>query len=166
MKKLVLTLLLAAALPLAAQHGPGGPPPGGPHGPGPGGPGPGGPAAGALAPDQVLRDVLGFSDAQLTQLKALLDARRSANEALRTQIENAQKALHDAVEAATPNATAIGNAVIAVRNLEKQAQTANDSFKTAFEALLTADQKAKVEQIETVQKALAAGEALKRLGVY
>src|SRR6185369_895308 len=79
MKKLVLTLLLAATLPLAAQRGPGGPPPGGPNGGGPGGP----PAAGPQQPpDEVLKDVLGLTDAQLAQLHTLLDSRRTAAEAL------------------------------------------------------------------------------------
>jgi Spy/CpxP family protein refolding chaperone len=167
MKKLLLSLLLAAALPLAAPRGPGGPPPGGPGaGPGAGGPG-GPPPAGqpGSGPDEILKEALGFTDAQLTQLHTLLDARRSANEALRAQIEAAHRALRDAVEAATPDPTAIGNALLAVRNIEKQNQTAQETFRTAFEALLTADQKAKIAEIEALQKALRAGEALRHLGV-
>ena len=50
MKKLALSLLLAAALPLAAQRGPNGL---GPNGPGPGGP----PGAAAPSPDEVLKAV-------------------------------------------------------------------------------------------------------------
>jgi Spy/CpxP family protein refolding chaperone len=158
MKKLALTLLLAAALPLAAQRGPNGPGPNG-H---PGGP----PGAGAPSPDEVLRAVLGFTDAQLAQLHALLDSRRAAGEARRAPLESAHKALHDAVEATTPDPTAIGNAVLAVRALEKQAQAANDAFKTAFAAILTDEQKAKLEQIEAIGNAVRAGEALHSLGVY
>ena len=166
MKTLALSLLLAAALPLAAQPRGNGPNGGGPPGPG-NGPGPGGPppVMGAPSPEEVLKDVLGLSDAQLTQLHTLLDSRRTAGEALRTQLENAHKALHDAVEATTPDPAAVGNAVLAVRGLEKQLQTAGDSFKTAFEALLTADQKAKLEAIAAIQKSLAAADALHRLGV-
>jgi len=134
MKKLALSLLLAAALPLAAQRGPNGP---GPNGPGPGGP----PGAAAPSPDQILKAVLGLSDA-------------------------AGKALQTAVEAATPDPTAVGNALLAVRAVEKQAQAANDAFKAAFAAILTDDQKAKVQQIEAIQTALFAGEALRGLGVF
>jgi Spy/CpxP family protein refolding chaperone len=136
---------------------------GGPNG-GPGGPPPAGAPGGS--PDDVLKEVLGLSDAQITQLHTLLDARRTANETLRTQIEAAQKALKDALDAATPDPTAVGNALLAVRNLEKQIQAANDAFRTSFEALLTADQKAKLEAIETLQKSLRAADALHRLGVY
>ncbi|HKC23351.1 MAG TPA: periplasmic heavy metal sensor [Thermoanaerobaculia bacterium] len=159
MKKLALSLLLAAALPLAAQRGPNGP---GPNGPGPGGP----PGAAAPSPDQILKAVLGLSDAQLAQLHTLLESRRSAAEALRTQADAAGKALQTAVEAATPDPTAVGNALLAVRAVEKQAQAANDAFKAAFAAILTDDQKAKVQQIEAIQTALFAGEALRGLGVF
>ena len=160
MKKLVLSVLLAATLPLAAQRGPGGPP-GGPNGGGPGGPPPAGPQQ---SPDDVLKDVLGLTDAQLGQLHSLLDSRRTAAETLRTQIDAAQKALHDAVSATTPDPAAIGNAVLALQSLQKQAQSANDSFKTAFQAILTADQKTKVEAIETLLGTLKAAQALQALG--
>jgi Spy/CpxP family protein refolding chaperone len=162
MKKLVLTLLLAATLPLAAQRGPGGPPPGGPNGAGPGGP----PAAGPQQPpDEALKDVLGLTDAQLAQLHTLLDSRRTAAEALRAQIEAAQKAVHDAVEAATPDPTAIGNAILALQNLQKQVQSANESFKASFTAILTADQKAKYDAIEALLSSLKGAQALQALGV-
>jgi Spy/CpxP family protein refolding chaperone len=164
MKTLALSLLLAATLPVAAQRGPGGPPPGGPNGFGPGGPG--GPAsAGMQSPDDVLKDVLGLTDAQLTQLHTLLDSRRSAADALRTQIDAAQKAVHDAVEATTPDAATIGNAVIALQNLQKQVQSGNDYFKTSFAAILTADQKAKYDAIVSLLSSLKGAQALQALGV-
>src|SRR4029079_15857933 len=71
MKKLCSLLLLVAALPLAAQRGPGGP--GGPPGGGPPGQGPGGPGGpgGGPPPEVVLKEVLGLTEAQLSSIRTL-----------------------------------------------------------------------------------------------
>jgi Spy/CpxP family protein refolding chaperone len=166
MKKLLLSLLLVGALPLAAQRGPGGPPPGGPPpqgGPGAGGSPPGQPAG--PPPEQVLKDVLGLTDDQLAQIHALAQARGTATQALVTQMQAAQQALQTALTAATPDPTAVGNALLAIRNIEKQVEAAGDAFRAGVANVLTADQKAKVEQIKAIDAALHAAGALRGLGL-
>lgn len=160
LKALPLTLCVLLAAPLAAQM-----PPGPPPGPGaPGGPqgGPGGP--GAVPPDQVLKDALGLTAEQLTSLKSILDAHRTAADALGKQIGDAQKALGDALNAATPDATAVGTKLLAVRALEKQGAALRDQLKASITGILTADQKTKVDAILATETALRAAGALHAFG--
>src|SRR5262249_26965886 len=123
------------------------------------------PAAGAPSPDAVLKDVLGLSDAQLTQLHALLEARRSATESLVSQMQTAQKALQDALGAASPDPAAVGAALLQLQSLQKQIQAAGEAFRTQFTGILTDDQKAKLAQIDALDAALRAGQALHALGL-
>lgn len=159
---LLLTTLVSATA--FAQPGPGGP--GGPGGPPPGGPPPagGGPGAPGPSPETVLKEVLGFSDQQLTALQALNEARHQAAQALQQQIADAQRALAEAANAPSPNPTTVGTAFLAVRNLGKQFETIEANYKTGFDGLLTAAQKQKVADIKALQQALGAGEVLRRLG--
>lgn len=150
---LVAALATGLSLTALAQQGPGPGGPGGPQGPQQGPP-----------PDAVLKEALGFSDAQLQQLQTLLQARGTAMQALQTQIAEAEKAVQTALSATTPDPTAVGTAVIAVKNLRGKGAEIDTAFRGAFEALLTSDQKAKVEAAKGVQAALAIGETLRRLG--
>ncbi len=172
MKKALSVLVLvglASAATLSAQTlqlGPGfsgqmalaGPGPAGPGGPG--GPGPQGPP-----PDQVLKDVLGFTQAQLDSLQQLLQTRGTAIEALMKQLPAAEKALADAAGAATPDPTKVGSAFLAVQAIHKQIGQANEAFKTGFNNLLTADQQAKVAAIKALQASLTAGGVLGQMGL-
>ncbi len=147
-------LTLSLALPLAAQPGP----PGGGSGGGPGGPG--GPP-----PEQVLKDVLGFSDAQVTAFRTLSENHRQAVETLHQQIGEASRALQEAVRAASPNPTQIGTLFLAVNNLQKQFPQIEEAYHNGFAAILTSQQTARVGEIKALQATLQAGEALRRLGV-
>jgi Spy/CpxP family protein refolding chaperone len=67
---------------------------------------------------------------------------------MRTTIEplrEQQKANHEAIRAAVEagNAAQAGQLLITNHNLGQQIKAAHDTFQTAFEALLTAEQKAK-----------------------
>jgi len=160
MKKTLSFLALAflVALPLAAQPHMGGPNGGPPPGPGgPGGPGP--------DPVAVLKDFLGLSDAQLQQLKTLGDARNQAAQALQQQAMAAQQALGDALNAATPDPAAIGSALLAVRNVEKQFGDIQKAFKTGFEGLLTGDQKTKYASLAAFEATIHALDASHALGL-
>jgi len=163
-KILALTLLaaLAIAVPTLAQS----PPPQGPGGAGGlGGPvAQGGPQPGP-APDAVLKDVLAFSDDQLTALKALLDTRKQAADTLMPQLMDAEKTLGDALKATSPDATQLGTLLLNVQGFRTQLTQANETFRTAFAKLLTAAQQQKLDQITSLRTSLQAGEALQRLGL-
>ncbi len=166
-KTLLLPLLaftLAAALPLAAQAGPAGP--AGPPPPSAGGI-PGGPGAGpgGPPPDVVLREILGLTDDQLSAVQALQETRRQTAQPLVQQMGDAQKALGDALKAASPDPAAVGSALLVVESLRKQLGAVDEAFRTGFAALLTADQKARVDSIRSVAAAVRAADALRGLGV-
>lgn len=163
MKKLfryVLPVLaFAIATPVLAQNGPQqGPPPGGPGGPG----GPG--QVQGPPPDLVLKETLGLSDEQLTSLRTLLDTRRTAAETLQTQLQAAQKALGDALKAANPDPANVGTLFLRVDSLQKQFRTIDETFKTGFNNLLTAQQKEKVAAIQALEAQMKAAGALHALG--
>lgn len=169
MKKILSILVLvglASASTLGAQLLPPGPAllgqmaPAGPGGPG----GPGGPQQGP-PPDQVLKDVLGFTQAQLDSLQQLLQTRGTAVEALVKQLPAAEKALGDAASASTPDPTKVGTAFLAVQAIHKQIDQVNETFKTGFNNLLTADQQAKVAAIKALQANLMAGGVLSQMGL-
>ena len=157
-KALPLGLSLLLATPLFAQMPPG-PPPGGQGGSGAPQGGPAGPP-----PDQVLKEALGLTAEQLTSMKTILDAHRTAAEALGRQIGDAQKALGDALNAATPDPTTVGTKLLAVRALEKQGAALRDQLKASLTAIFTADQKAKADAILATESALRAAGALHQLG--
>lgn len=158
MKKTILMLVLAAAIagPLVAQ----GPPPQGPGGPPP----PGGPQGGP-PPAAVLVDILGFTDAQLAQFQQVAETRRTAAEALQKQVADAEKALGEALKAASPDAATVGTALLKVEALRKQFGPIEEAFRAGVAGILTAEQKAKVDGIREVASAVQAGEALRRTGL-
>ena len=154
---ILLFAVLAAAAPALAQ----GPPPAGPGGPG--GPG-GGPQAGA-PPEAVLKDALGLTDEQVTALKAALDTRKQAADALMPQLRDAERALADALKAASPDAAQLGSLLLNAQAIRTQLDQVNEAFKAAVTKLLTAAQQQRVTDILTLQKSLQAGQALQQMGV-
>ena len=159
-------LLLAFPFTIRVSAQPVGGPGSGPVGPGPGGPGgPGGPSGPPVPIEQVLKDVLDFTDAQITSFRALADARRTAAETLQPRLGDAQKALGDALNATTPNATTVGTALLTVRDLQKQMQGIDDTFKNGVKALLTAAQKQKLTEIQAFRDLQRAAGALGAIGL-
>lgn len=143
-------LLFGLSLSAAAQGPPGGgPPPGPQQGP---------------PPEAILHEVLGFTPEQLTALHGLLDTRRQAAEALQKQAAEAQKALADAANAANPDPANVGTKFLALLAIQKQGGKIEESFKNAFDGLLTSDQRSKVESIKGLEASLAAGQVLRQLG--
>ena len=162
----------AGGVPGAHVHGAG---PGPMHGHGgamgPGGPGfcAGGPGlpgghgmlhgSGGLPPEAALKGVFGLSDSQMASLKSLGETRRASFEALQKKIADGRKALDEALNAASPEAAKVGQALLAVRGLEKQMPKVDESYRSGFKALLNADQKQKLVEIEARRAAAILGRA-------
>ncbi|HEX2059851.1 MAG TPA: Spy/CpxP family protein refolding chaperone [Thermoanaerobaculia bacterium] len=102
--------------------------------------GPGGPAEGGLPP-QLLARFLDLSEAQITQAQALRETLQTTVEPLREQT----RANHEEIEAALAagDSAKAGQLMLANYNLRAQIKAAHDSYKASFEAMLTAEQKAK-----------------------
>jgi Spy/CpxP family protein refolding chaperone len=153
----ILALTLVASLPLAAQPAPGGPASGPPPAGGPGGPGPN--------PEQVLKEYLGLSDAQLLQLRTLTDVRNQAAQLVQQHVVEAQKALGTALNATTPDPSTVGSALLALNAVQKQFGDVQRAFQTGFDGILTADQKTKLQGLSALDASLQALGATKGIGL-
>jgi len=151
-KVLSSTLALAALLLAggAAAQPQGGPPQGGPPGPRPEG-GPDGGCAEALA------TYLTLTDAQKTAAQALQESLHATVQPLAEKERTAHEAIRAALDAASRDAAALGALTLQAYDAHKQIKAARDAFDTAFAALLTAEQKAKLECFKSVQDALRPG---------
>jgi hypothetical protein len=141
---LVLALILAIAVPVAAQMPP---PPGGPP------------------PELVLKEVLGLSEGQLSALRDLERARADAAAPIQRQVEAQQQALSAALSAPLPDPGAVGALVISIASLQKQFAQVQGGFRDGFLALLTDEQKSRVGFIQGVEGALRAAGALHQIGL-
>jgi hypothetical protein len=74
-----------------------------------------------------------------------------------------QRALHEVISQANPNALEIGNAFLAVQAVQSQLRAAEEKFQTDFQALLTPDQRATIERLKTAATQI---DALRRFGVF
>jgi Spy/CpxP family protein refolding chaperone len=108
---------------------------------GPPAPGPRGPLAGYLH----CLGVAGLTDVQKADVKALLEAARPGTEALLATLKSDREALHAAVTAAAPDACAVGTALLKVEADLKAIGEDGKALRTAIEALLTPEQKLKLE---------------------
>ena len=89
--------------------------------------------------------IVGLTDDQKADVKELLDAAKPEMETLLATLRTDRAALRTAVAAATPDPCAVGAAVLEVEADMKAIREATKELRTAIEALLTPEQKAKLE---------------------
>jgi Spy/CpxP family protein refolding chaperone len=147
-KGVMMTMAAAAlaALPwvgaVQAQEPPG-PRHGGEFGPGrPGGPG--------FGPH--LADELELSDDQKAQLEALRGKQREALQPLLESARQTREGFRAALDAEGADATAIGQAALAMKAAEKKLRAAHDAAFEEMKAILTPEQVAKLEQARAQHK--------------
>jgi Spy/CpxP family protein refolding chaperone len=100
------------------------------------------------APGRGLRAALATLDLtedQKTKVKALLESERPRYEALRQEGRAAREALRTAAGAAAPDPAAVGTAFLGVQAHRKAVRAERESSRQKLEALLTAEQRAKLE---------------------
>lgn len=134
---LILTLITAAAI-AAPRPGAGAPQP---QQQGPGG-------AGEILPPPLLAQFLGLTEAQIAQVTPLRETLRATVEPLRDQMRENQEQIRAAVEAG--NAAKAGELMVANYKIGQQIKAAHDAFQSAFEAILTSEQKAKLAIYEEI----------------
>jgi len=88
---------------------------------------------------------LDLTDAQETKVKELLKAERPKFEALREEGRAAREALRGAAKAETPDPATVGSAFLRVQAHRKALRAEMDSSRQKIEALLTPEQRAKLE---------------------
>lgn len=120
---------------------------------------------GQQPPDQVLKEALGLSADQMTSLQRILEERRTAGEALGAQIREAERAFGTLVTSTNPDPAEVGRQFLALEALRKQGATIQERFRSSFDGILTADQKARVTALGALDGQLKGLGALHALGL-
>jgi len=116
----------------------------------------------ATLPLADVQKALKLTDTQVAAVKALLNLRTESLKTAAQNLEEKQKALHTVLGQQNPAAIDIGNAYLALQTAQNVFQGVEDKFRTDFQALLTADQRATVESLKNASSQIG---ALRRLGV-
>ncbi len=129
-----------------------------------------GPGAGPNAPMpenpvQVLTRFLQLTEQQIADLRALLEDRKDVVEPLMKQIPEKDGELRDLLNSASPDPAAVGRVTIAMHDLRRQADEARKDFAARFEALLTAEQKSRLNTARQAARLQPVAGALRELGI-
>ena len=137
--KIFTVLVFVSTSVLFAQ----GPPASGPMGPRP----PRGPAA----TDEV-KAYLNLEQAQVDQLVQLRKDERDEMKAVFEKIAENRKALREALQSTSPDASTLGNLMIDMQKLRKQIRETNENYHTKALAVLKEEQKTKLAELEAAAK--------------
>ncbi|MFZ5927093.1 MAG: Spy/CpxP family protein refolding chaperone [Acidobacteriota bacterium] len=123
-----------------------------------------GPGAGAGLAAQpqafaALKDMLGLTDAQIQQLIEMRKKAAEDNKALAEQIRAKRLELAELMKAANPDPARIGQLQLEIRKLHEQRLARLEQLRTQTVTVLTAEQKAKLADLE---KALTLGRAARQ----
>jgi hypothetical protein len=117
------------------------------------------------APDEAIsaaQKALTLNETQVTGLKALLNIRAQTTKTAFEELAEKQKALGTILNQQNPSALDIGNAYLGVQSGQNALKSAEQKFQTDFKALLTADQRTILQNLQTASSQI---EALRILGV-
>jgi Spy/CpxP family protein refolding chaperone len=115
-------------------------------------PGRGGNPADILRNPRALARFLKLTPAQVETTKQLLQTLHTTTKALYDQVEPLEDQLHGQLDAASPDACAVGNIVVQIDALRDQIRGAREDFDEAFSAILTPEQLAKYEALKDAAK--------------
>jgi Spy/CpxP family protein refolding chaperone len=94
-----------------------------------------------------LKRALALTDTQVSDIGVLFKKHREAAFPIRQDLRARNNELRNALEMAEPNATTVGQLVIARNELRKQLRELSIKLRSDIAALLTPEQKAKFEQM-------------------
>jgi len=104
-------------------------------------------AAGASGMAEHLASVLNLTDAQKASAKQLHQELWTKAQPLMTKMRQQHDELKALLDGAHPDATEIGQKVIAAHDTRAQLKAMHEDFANRFSALLNADQKAKFQEM-------------------
>ena len=96
-----------------------------------------------------LKTYLGLTDQQAADIRDLLKSHQTATFPIRQDLRARAQELRNALDAAQPNAAAIGQLVIAQHSLKTQLQTLDLKLQSDIAAKLTPEQQQKFEQLRS-----------------
>jgi Spy/CpxP family protein refolding chaperone len=111
-------------------------------------PGRGGNPADILHNPRALARYLRLTPAQVETTKQLAQTLHNTTKPLYQQIEPLEEQLHSQLDAASPDACAVGNTVVQINGLRDQIRGAREDFDEAFSAILTPEQLARYEALK------------------
>jgi Spy/CpxP family protein refolding chaperone len=114
-------------------------------------PGAGGQAQGIAA----LKKALDLTDQQIQQLTQLRREEAQILQPLRTQIQEKNQALKEALASPNPDPSVVGNLTLELRNLRRQVQETNKMYHEKALAILTPEQRTKVENMGVASRRMA-----------
>ena len=138
MKKILIGICAILALAAVAMAAHPGHPGGGPHGK----------MRGGMHGDMMEAHfaALNLTEDQKAAVKQLHEELRAKAEPLMEQAHEQWEAVHTLLDSANPNPTEVWTRAIAAHQTRAQLKALHDDFKTRFTALLTDEQKAKLEE--------------------
>lgn len=89
---------------------------------------------------------LGLTEDQKAQVRQLHEELRAKAEPLMEQVREQHEAVQTLLDNANPDPTEVGNQVIAAHQTRAQLKALHEDFKARFSALLTAEQREKLEK--------------------
>jgi Spy/CpxP family protein refolding chaperone len=104
---------------------------------------------GTMARMARLKIYLALTDKQAADIQALFKAHQTAAFPIRQDLRARAQELQNALDAAQPNAAAIGQLVIAQHSLKGQLQTLDLKLESDIAAQLTPEQQQKFEQLKS-----------------
>lgn len=99
----------------------------------------------------ALKTALGLSDSQVTSLTQLQTQKRNQIQPIAQQIDDKQEAIHTALAKDNPDVNAIAALLVQVAALQKQIKSIDSGYTTQAAAILTADQKTKLNDLAKAQ---------------
>ena len=105
---------------------------------------------------EALTTYLGLSADQVTKLKDAMKARAEANRPVLEQIREKQQQIAEEMKKDNPNPSVVGQLMVEVKKLRDSIRDKVDDPNPAALAILTDAQKAKLKELEAVQKLVPA----------
>ena len=99
----------------------------------------------------ALAEYLGLTEQQKTAWRALHEERREAMKPIAEEGSALRKKLREAVEASSPDPTAVGEATLALEAHHKKVQAEREAFRQKLEAVLDPAQKEKLKAFEAAR---------------
>jgi len=95
---------------------------------------------------------LDLTDGQKAQIDELRQAQRPQMQELAQKLRESQKRLHEALEASSPDAAAIGEIALEGHELQKQMRKLHEDADAAVRALLTPEQQVKFDALQSLRR--------------
>ncbi len=112
-----------------------------------------------------IRSFLALTDGQLQQLQQIQQQAGASIEALLASSEQKEQALRSALSAASPDAGAVGRAVLDTQTGHKQAQQIRETARQNAIAVLTPDQRQKLQALSDAMALVPAAHEAGGLGL-